>query len=494
MATSTSLPAGQKTEEQIKDLRSFLADYRAAYPGDVLDIHIPIKAEYECTAIGKHFEDLGKYPLVLFHRVITTTGQVSRFPLMINVLGDRRKLAHAVGSTFEDVAIEWRKRIWEAKHQPAVVSRGQAPVKENVLVGDRVNLLDLPAMRIHEMDPGPYVTAGMLTTFDPDKWIDNCALQRGFICGPREIRSSLAPHTHNSLNYIAHGERRKEMKVAYWVGHHPAVIMGANSTLAYPGSHYQAASAVAGQSLRLVPSETLGNDFLVPADAEFVIEGIMVPGKVGLEAPFGEYPRYYGPQKLSKVFEVTALTYRNGAIWDSFLVGINNNYGGAQEEGNIYAAVKRAVPQVQRVYCPVSGSGRFHAYVQIKKTHEGQPREAIMAALSASTMVKHVIVVDEDIDVFDDRWVLWAVATRSQWDRDLVVVPNCYGSFLDPTTGERGLGTKGGIDATKPAPPKRFPLRINVPQDVLERVTLEEYVGPEALAKVPNSRDMKKTS
>jgi len=107
-------------------------------------------------------------------------------------------------------------------------------------------------------------------------------------------------------------------------------------------------------------------------------------------------------------------------------------------------------------------------------------------------MVKHVIVVDEDIDVFDDRWVLWAVATRSQWDRDLVVIPNCFGAVLDPTTGERGLGTKGGIDATKPAPPKRFPLRINVPKDVLERVTLEEYVGPEALAKVPNSRDMKK--
>ena len=491
MPSSTSQQAAKEKEGQVKDLRSFLTDYRAVYPEDVLDVHVPIKAKHECTAIGKHFEDLGKYPLVLFHRVITTSGQISQFPLMINVLGDRRKLAHAIGSTFEDLTIDWRRQVWEAKHQPVVVSRSVAPVKENVLVGERVNLLDLPIMHMHEMDPGPYITAGMLTTFDPDKWIDNCALQRGFIAGPREIRCLLAPNTHNYLNYVAYGERGKEMKVAYWVGHHPAVIMGAHSGLGYPESHYVTASAVAGQSLRLVPSETLGDDFLVPADAEFVIEGIMVPGKRALEAPFGEYPRYYGPQRMGEVFDVTAISYRNAAIWDSFLVGINNNYGGAQEEGNIYAAVKRAVPQVQRVHCPVSGSGRFHAYVQIKKTHEGQPREAIMAALSSSSMVKHVIVVDEDIDVFDDRWVLWAVATRSQWDRDLVVVPNCFGAVLDPTTGERGLGTKGGIDATKPAPPKRFPLRINVPKDVLERVTLEEYVGPEALAKVPNSRDMK---
>ena len=494
MTDNTPQQAAKEREEPVKDLRSFLAEYRAAYPDDVLDVHVPIKAKYECTAIGKHFEDLGKYPLVLFHRVITTNGQISQFPLMVNVLGDRRKLAHAIGSNFEDVTIDWRRRVSEAKCQPVVVNRSDASVKENVRVGDQVNLLDLPAMHTHEMDPGPYITAGMLTTFHPDKWIDNCALQRGFIAGPREIRCLLVPTSHNYLNYAAYGERGKEMKVAYWVGHHPAVIMGAHSGLGYPESHYVTASAVAGQPLRLVPSETLGDDFLVPADAEFVIEGIMVPGKRALEAPFGEYPRYYGPQRMGEVFDVTAITYRNAAIWDSFLVGMNNIYGGAQEEGNIYVAVKRAVPQVQRVYCPVSGSGRFHAYIQIKKTHEGQPREAIMAALSSSANIKHVIVVDEDIDVFDDRWVLWAVATRSQWDRDLVVIPNCQAAFLDPTTGERGLGTKGGIDATKPAPPKRFPLRINVPQDVLERVTLEEYVGPEALAKVPNSRDMKKSS
>ncbi|MBI4316870.1 MAG: UbiD family decarboxylase [Chloroflexi bacterium] len=491
MVTSATEPKVMELGQQTMDLRSFLVSYRAAHPNDVIDIHRPISAEYECTAIGKHFENLGKYPLVIFHNVTAVSGRKSEFPLTFNATGDRRKLAFAIGSTFEDVAIDWRKRLSDARNQPLVVSREEAPVKQNVLVGDKVNLLDLPAMRIHEMDPGPYITGGMLTTYEPKTWIDNCAQQRGLIAGPREIRAMLGPRSHNYLNLLAHGEAGKEMKVAYWIGHHPAVFMGAHSSLDWPESHYAAASAVMKRPLRLVPSETLGDDFLVPADAEFVIEGTMVPGKRALEAPFGEYARYYGPQRMSEVFDVTALSYRDGAIWDSFLVGTNNNYGGTQEEANIYVAVKRAVPEVQRVYVPVSGSGRFHAYIQIRKTHDGQPREAIMAALSSSCWIKHVIVVDDDIDIYDDRWVLWAVATRSQWDRDLVVIPHCYGSSLDPTTGEQGLGTKGGIDATKPAPPRRFPLTVNVPNEVMERVILEEYVGEEALARVPEPRDRK---
>ncbi|MBI2953476.1 MAG: UbiD family decarboxylase [Chloroflexi bacterium] len=491
MVTSVTQPEAQKTGEQINDLRSFLAAYRAAFPDDVIEVDKPIDTNFECSAVGRHFEDLNKFPLLLFNQPITANGNVSKFPLAVNVTGDRRKLAFAINSTFEDVSIDWRKRVSEGKHKPVVIDRGAAPVKENVLVGDQVDLRDLPIMHIHEMDPGPYITAGMLTTFDPKHNIDNCALQRGFIAGPREIRCLLVSRSHNYLNYLAHQELGKPMKIAYWVGHHPAVFMGAHSNLGYPESHYATASAVSGQSLRLVPSETLGDDFLVPADAEFVIEGIMVPGKRALEAPFGEYPRYYGPQRMGEVFDVTAITHRNNAIWDQFLVGMNNNYGGTQEEASIYSVVKRVVPEVTRVHVPVSGSGRFHAYIQIRKTHDGQPREAIMAALSSSYMIKHAIVVDEDIDVFDDRWVMWAVATRSQWDRDVMIVPNCYGSILDPSTGERGLGCKGGIDATMPAPPRRFPKRLNVPDKVLDKITLEEYIGTERLARVPEQRDRK---
>lgn len=471
-----------------KDLRTFLSNYENDHPEDVIRINKELNTAHECTAIARHFEDLNKFPLILFENVITASGEKSEFVCAINILGDRRKLAYAINSTFENVAIEWRRRAEECKIKPVVVAKDDAPCKENLLIGEKANLQKFPALKHHGMDPGHYITAGMFTCYDPDTGIDNTGFHRGFVSGPREIRCLLTPFTHGAFNLRKHEERKETMKVAYWIGHHPAVLMGAETRGGYPESHYEATGGVAGEPIRLVSSETLGKDFLVPADAEIIIEGLMRPGHRDLEGPFGEYPRYFGPQQMSPVFEVTAITHRNDAIWHSFMVGMNNNFGGTQEEGTIYSVVKRVVPQVQRVYCPISGAGRFHAYIQIRKTHEGQPKEAIMAALTASEMTKHVIVVDEDINIYDDRWVLWAVATRSQWHKDLVVIPGCRGAKLDPSI-EGVVTTKGGIDATMPAPPARYSQRIYIPEEVMKRIRLADFIEPDKIRSTPTMLD-----
>lgn len=467
-----------------KDLRSFLVDYEKDRPEDVIYIEKQLSALYECAAIAHHFENLNKFPLILLDNVIGPSGERSDFRCMINVLGDRRKLAYAINSNFEDVAIEWRRRADGCKIQPVIVTRDQAPCKENVLTGDKIDLFKFPILKHHAMDPGPYITAGMFTCYDPDTWTDNMALHRGYVAGPREIRSLLTPFTHGALNLKKYEERGEVMRVAYWIGHHPAVLMGAQTRMGYPESHYEAAGGVAEEPLRLVASETLGDDFLIPADAEIIIEGVIKPGNRNLEGPFGEYTRYSGPQQMSPVIDVTAVTYRNDAIWDSLMVGMNNNFGGTQEEGTIYSVVKRLVPQVQRVYCPISGSGRFHAYIQIRKTSDGQPKEAILAALTASEIMKHVIVVDEDINIYDDRWVLWAVATRSQWDKDLVVIPGCRGAKLDPSI-DGIITTKGGIDATKPAPPARYSQKLYIPEEVMRQIHLADFIEPDKIRSAP---------
>ena len=468
-----------------KDLRTFLDEYEKLFPEDVVRIKKPLSVIHECSAIVKHFEDLGKYPIIIFEKVITSKGKESAFPCITNILGTRKKLAHAIGSNFEEVGIDWARRAAEQKLDPVVVDAKDAPCKENIILGDEIDLFDLPALKHHSMDPGPYITAGNLTCYHPDSWIDNCAFHRGFIAGPRELRSYLTPFTHAANNLREHEAQDKEMKVAYWIGHHPAFIMGGQTRMSWPESHYQAAGGVAGEPLRLVSSQSLGKDFLVPADAEFIIEGIMRPGRRELEGPFGEYTRYFGPQLLSPVFEVTAVTHRNNPLWHSFMVGINNNYAGTFTESTVYAAVKKAVPQVQRVYLPLSGCGRHHVYIQIRKTAEGQPRDAIMAALSCCEWVKHVIVVDEDIDIYDERWVMWAVATRSQWDKDLIVVPGCRGSKLDPSV-ETYTTTKGGIDATKPAPPARFSAKVAIPEEVLDKIRLPDFVAADDIGRVPD--------
>jgi 2,5-furandicarboxylate decarboxylase 1 len=465
-------------------LGQFIASYETLRPDDVVRIAKPINSRFEITAIAKHFEEQNKFPLIVFEKVISSNGEISPYPVVINDLGDRHKLAAAIGSSYADVALDWSRKVESSDAQlPQIVAHGEAPSQEVVLKGNDIDLLSLPAIHHHEMDPGHYITAGMFTCYDPETWTANMAFHRGFISGSREIRVYLSPGSHNCWNLKAHEESNDVMKVAYWIGHHPAHVMGAHCHMSYPKDHYIPSGTLAGQPLRLVASQTLGDDFLVPADAEFIIEGVMRPGNRALEGPFGEYPRYYGPQRLSPIMEVTAVTNRRNALWSSFMVGINNNYSSVRMERDIFAAVKRAVPQVQRVAMPVSGCGMFHCYIQIRKSHDGQPKQAMMAALVASEWVKHVIIVDEDIDVYDERWVLWAVATRSQWDKDVFVVSDSFGAELDPSTGRHAMGARGGIDATKPTPPQRYPLRLDVPNEIMRRVQLRDFIDGEKLAK-----------
>lgn len=469
-----------------KNLRTFLEQFEKEHPEDVIRISKPIRAEFEITAIAKHFEKQNKFPLLIFEQVINSKGEVSPFPCMINLLGDRNKLGFAIGANYRDVALEWSKRVETDKQiSPITVAAGSAPSQENVLTGDDIDLLSLPMLRHHEMDPGHYITAGMLVTHDQGTWTANMAFQRGFIANSKEIRSFIGYASHNYWNLKEHEEMGKEMKVIYWVGHHPAFIMGAHHHKTYLDDHYTPSGSLAGEPMRLVPSVSLGNDFLVPAEAEFVIEGIIRPGNYGLEGPFGEFPRYYGPQRMSPIIEVTAVTHRNNAIWHSFMVGINNNYSSVRMERDIYAKVKKVVPQVQRVSVPISGASAFHVYIQLKKTHDGQVSQAILATFAASHLVKHVIVVDEDIDVYDDREVLWAVATRSQWDKDLTMIPVGMGLALDPSSyGSNAMTAKAGIDATKPTAPKRFSMTLGAPEEVLNRIQLKDFIDENKLEQV----------
>lgn len=464
-----------------KDLRSFIRQYEEAHPEDVFRIEKPLKAEWECSAVAKKFDLQHQYPLIIYNQVVSAEGSVSPHAGIVNVVGDRQKLAFALDTTEDEVGPVWAERVKAGGIPPQLIDRRDAPCKENILKGDEINLLTMPALRIHEMDPGHYITAGLFTCHDPETWTVNAAYHRGFIAGPREIRCYLSSGTHAYLNWAAHRDKDQVMKVAYWIGHHPAVLMGAHTHQAYRESHYDSAGAVSGEPLRVVPSETLGDDFLVPADAEFVIEGIMRPGVVDNEGPFGEYPRYYGPQIMSPVMEVTCVTHRSGGIWDTHMVGMVHDYGAVQAEHFIYEIAKKAVPQVTAIHMPRSGNGRFHCYVQLRKTNDGQPKTVAMAILGAFYWVKHVVVVDEDIDIRDDAQVLWAIATRCQMDRDLFVVPGAFGSQLDPSATRDSISAKAAIDATMPALPQRYPLRTNVPADVMDGLKLEDVIPAERL-------------
>ena len=203
----------------------------------------------------------------------------------------------------------------------------------------------------------------------------------------------------------------------------------------------------------------------VPAEAEIVLEGRILARTREPEGPFGEFPQYYGERAERHVIEVDAVTHRKNPIFHTVGGGGLEHLllGGIPREATLLAHLKRSFPCVRDVHLSRGGACRYNLIVQIRKSQDGEAKNVICGAFGGHYDIKQVIVVDEDVNIHDPNEVEWAVTTRSQADRDLVIVSNAQGSRLDPSARD-GVGAKLGIDATKPldAPAFKF-TRIRVP-------------------------------
>jgi len=272
------------------------------------------------------------------------------------------------------------------------------------------------------------------------------------------------------------------VEAAIVIGHHPAMGMASQQRGQLGEFELETMGGLLGEPVEVVPCETV--DVLVPADAEIVIEGRIRTDSWADDGPFGDYWLYYAPPKKARVFEVTAITRRRDAIFhDIFNVGPEHlvlfSLG---MEGVVLSQLQQLIPQITAINVPVSGSGNL-VYVQIKKDMDGLGVNAALAALGAYRF-KCAIVVDEDVDIYDDKKVIWAVMTRTQADRSFFFVPGSYISRVDPTgypawqSGEKGdrlLSTRLGIDATKPLDPS-FPEVAEPPRSMWTRLDLSEYL------------------
>lgn len=482
-----------------KDLRTFLREWELKRPEDFLRIEKPVSVRHELTALQKKLGEKGKYPIIICRRPKKVDGTLSDFGLVANLTASREICASVIGINPRRVAIEYPEKV-ALRIEPEVIRPEDAPVKEVIEKGDEVDLYKFPITIQHYMNPGPYLTAAFVCTYDPDTaggrelTVDNCALQRCWAKKKNRTGLLAMPTTHNLMNIFKFWRNGMDAPVAMWIGHHPAALIGSQSKLSYPESHYWSASGLLGEPMRLVPTETFGRDLLVPADAEIVIEGYIRRGVWEAEGPFGEYTGYTGPQKPGPVIDVACVTYRRDAIYHDYATGlpdmlVMDNFA---IEARIYEITKKVVPEVVNVHVPISGH-RFHAYVQLSQTRPGIGKDTILAALPCYPRVKHIIVVNADIDIFDDSQVMWAIATRTQWDRDLLIIPGGAVSTLDPSTSDpRVIGCKGGIDATLPPPPEpglpHFYAIVNkIPDDVEARVRVEDYASDEELSRFPGT-------
>jgi 2,5-furandicarboxylate decarboxylase 1 len=390
-------------------------------------------------------------------------------PVVSGLISDRAWMAEAMGvepnevvSTFQAAALAplpWR----EVATAPA-----QEIIHRDV---DLARLLPLPTHNEH--DGGPYISAGIMITRNPRTGRQNVSIHRCQLTAPNRLGVLLLPR-HAHMFFEMAEASGKPLEAALVVGIDPLTLLASQAIAPIDADELEIAGALHRRPLSVVKCIT--NELRVPAEAEIVIEGRFLPGVREPEGPFGEFPQYYGERADRHVMEVVAVTHRRDAIFHTIVGGGLEHLllGAIPKEATMLAHLRRTFPNVLDVHFSPGGVMRYHLYVQIKKRQEGEAKNIMLGAFAGSFDVKHVIVVDEDVDIRNPQEVEWAVATRFQADRDLVVVPESQGSKLDPST-RNGVGTKMGLDATKPldAPELRFK-RIRVPGE--ERIDVADIL------------------
>lgn len=375
----------------------------------------------------------------------------------VNLFADRRWVADSLGVPTPALL----SRFQSAVRQPLPwVEVGAAPVHD--VIHRNVDLLQqLPIPKHNEYDSGPYITAALLIARNPRSGIQNVSIHRCQVSGPDRLGVLLLPR--HTLHYFKLAEAAGDaLEIALAIGVHPACLLASQAIAPLDLDEMEIAGALLGHPIEMVKCRT--NQVRVPAHAEIVIEGRILPKIREPEGPFGEFPQYYGSRTNSEVIQVDAICHRSNAIFHTIVGGGMEHLvlGQIPREATLLDHLQRSFPSVRNVRLTRGGTCRYHLVVQIEKTNNGEPKNIIMGAFGGHYDVKQVVVVDIDVDIDDPNEIEWAIATRFQADRDVLIVSGAQGSKLDPSA-ERGISAKMGLDATKPidAAPMAFK-RIHV--------------------------------
>jgi 2,5-furandicarboxylate decarboxylase 1 len=444
-----------------KDLRSFI--HFLEEKKELVRLKEVVNPKYELSAITSKFDG---GPAVLFEKV-----KGYKIQVVTGIFSQRKRIAWVLGVNEPQLT----HKIIEATENPLpskIVETGS--VKE-VIVKRNINLLKLLPIPTHyELDAGPYVTSGVIIAKDPETGVKNASYARMQVKSRNKLGIMINQWRHLWTIYQKAEKLGEPLPIAIVIGAPPSVILeGAMPGALVPLSQDEldTAGALVGQPLEVVPCETI--DITVPVASEIVIEGEILPKIREAEGPFGDFARVYdgilGP-RLEPVVKVKAVVHRKNPIYYDILPSSEEHLllGGILREAEIYKNIRWVFPHVKAVHLTKGGCRRFHAIIQIKKEAEADGKTVIEAALyptEASRDVKLVIVVDEDINPFDLCDVEWAVATRVQADKDIVIMSGLAGT-LDPSAivstpknvlsppAESGvaysiLTSKIGIDATR---------------------------------------------
>lgn len=364
----------------------------------------------------------------------------SPYPLVANLWSTRERIAWALGCRKEELL----HILLRASEHLGSCEKVVEP--ECQKIREKPNLSTLPILTHYKGDGGPYITSGVVVAKDPETGVHNMSIHRLQVINRKKLAIRIVPrHLHHiHRKTVARGE---ELEVAILIGVTPDILLAASTSLELGVDERGIASAIRGKPLRVV--RCVGKDVEIPVDTQFVLEG-RITGETVEEGPFPDVTGTYDKVREQPVVELDLVTRCPKPVYHAILpAGYEHRLlMGIPREPMIYSSVSRVVPRVYGVRLTEGGCCWLHAVVAIEKQRDGDGKNAILAAFAGHTSLKHVVVVDKDVDIWDEKEVEYAIATRVQADRDLVVVKGAGGSSLDPSS--QGTTTKLGVDATIP--------------------------------------------
>lgn len=429
-----------------QDFREFLDALRVR--GELIDVSRPVSLDLEVAKAMRKSASVGG-PAVVF------TDNGTQFPLVGGVYNSRAKALIAYEADEDSVMARILDGL--AKRIAPVITE-DAPVHQNVISGDDIDLSILPVPRYSPDDGGPYITPGIVVSRDPETGLPDIGHYRFEVIDDHTL-SFLAMPNHRFGKHLAKAIAQGARTF------HAALVVGVDPMLAYTGpiqvpddtDDYEVAGGLRGAPVELVSCKSI--DLHVPAHAEFVLEFEVDFSTTVFEGPLGEYTGYYTPGSMKPIARPLALTFRDKPYFQALLTGKptteNHVLKQLAFEASFLKAMRTTFPTIERVAIPPSGGVNFRVVMAMRPRFTGEARSAILTAMGSNVRPKTVVAVDPDIDVQNSEEVEWAIAFRSQPARDVIIVEDLPGGPLDPTldeslTPDRRTGSALGIDATYP--------------------------------------------
>ena len=400
----------------------------------VIKIENEVSAKYEVAKIlREHPKDVVIFENVKDHDMKIISG----------ICNTRDKIARGISVAVPEIT----KRIMKATENPIPVENIEN-IKKNFNTQKEPDLGKIPVPTYYKKDGGAYMTAGVVIAKDPETGIRNASIHRMLVSGKNKLGIRIVPR--NLYTYYKKAEEmNKPLDIAIAIGMHPATLLATTTSVPITTDELEVANNFHNGNMKLIKCENV--DLNVP-DAEIIMEGKILPHEREPEGPFVDLTDTYDVVRDEPVIELNKIHYKEEAFYHAIMpAGFEHRLlQGLPQEPRIYNAVLNTVPTVQNVVLTEGGCCWLHAAVSIKKQTQGDGKNVLMAALAAHPSLKHAIVVDEDVDIFDPEDLEYAIATRVKGDDDIMIVPGARGSSLDPCAKPDGTTTKIGVDATKP--------------------------------------------